>query len=121
MAGKSTVERLAFWRELIERRQAGNLNVKQLCQQAGVSASAFYEWQRRLREARELPDLPPPQNELVPVRLVREQRLETSGLIEIELPQPICLRVPSPCDPVTLRLVWDLLRAGRPGGRGGCC
>ena len=121
MARKSDPERAKFWRKLIERRQHGNLSVECVCDQAGVSTASFYQWQRKLRSEAIEHQVPRPsqqaETELVPVRIVPDRPADSVGMIEIDLPGGICLRVPSPCDPQTLRLVWGVLRdtSGGPG------
>jgi hypothetical protein len=102
-------QRVAFWQQLISRRQRKReLSVAQLCEQAGVSLSSFYHWQQRLRT----PVVRPAPPELVPVRLVADPPRDAAGSIEIELPSQVRLRVSAPCDPQLLRMVWELVQVG---------
>jgi transposase-like protein len=118
MARRTDSGRAAFWRELIERRRRSGLSVAEVCEQAGVSTPSFYQWQRKLRgrgasgpgghTGR------PAASRLIPVRIVADQPSSSgpaAGLLEVELPGGIKLRVPRGCDAATLRLVFDLVRA----------
>ena len=104
----SCAEREAFWRKVIEQREALQLTIDEVCERAGVSRASFYVWQRRLREAdlqREaIATRPSP---LVPVKIVDDRVVS----ITIELPGDICVRVPQGCDQQTLACVLQLLLA----------
>jgi transposase-like protein len=116
MSRKSSPQRVAFWRRLIARRRRSQHSVERLCQEAGVAPASFYHWQRKLREAAAGP--PACDRELVPVRIVPAPAVPPAGMIEIEWPDRVRLRIPPSCDPAALRLVWELLGDGQPRGAG---
>jgi hypothetical protein len=114
MANRAGSGRAAYWRELIERRSQSGLSIARFCEQAGVSTASFYQWQSKLR------GLKPPtrvashtqraDSTLVPVRIVHDSATSRGGgLLEIELPGEIRLRIPSGCDPATLHVVLTTL------------
>ena len=43
--------RASQWMEIIRDRQDSGLNIKQYCQERGISRHAYFYWQRKLREA----------------------------------------------------------------------
>jgi len=117
--------RVAFWRKLIERRRNSSLSVARLCAEASVSTASFYLWQRKLRNpaapARiHSPDRPA-SSRLVPVRIVPDAlaHRDTAGMLEVELPGEIRLRIPAGCDVATLQVVLSLLLRG--GQEAGSC
>lgn len=112
MGRKVDPQRMAFWQQLIDRRQRQReLSVEQLCQQAGVSLSSFYHWQQRLRPSTVTSTPTPPPPKLVPVNILPDHTSDSAGSIEIELPNQVRLRITLPCEPQTLRVVWELLQA----------
>jgi transposase-like protein len=127
MGRRADSSRVAFWRELIERRRHSGLSVARLCADVGVSPASFYKWQRKLRG--KLPragHAQPDQataSRLVPVRIVPDAptgRAGAAGMLEIELPGEIRLRIPAGCDRATLQLALSMLL--KDGSReGGSC
>ena len=119
MAKKASNERRRFWRELIGRQPASGLNITQFCKQAGISQNSFYVWKRRLRSVVRPPDrklhgqsAALRTRSLIPVRLVSdpaESSASTAGAIEVAWPGGVVLRVPSGCNPDTLRDVFRML------------
>jgi hypothetical protein len=59
--------------------------------QAGVSPSSFYHWQQRLRRTTTVPT--PPSPKLVPVNIVPDRTSDSTGSIEIELPNQVRPRI----------------------------
>lgn len=118
MARQTDSGRAAFWRKLIERRQRSGLSVAEICEQAGVSTPSFYQWQRKLRgrgASGRGQTGRPAASRLIPVRIVADQPSSSgpaAGLLEVELPGDIKLRIPAGCDAATLRLVFGLLQGG---------
>jgi transposase-like protein len=117
MARNANSSRVAFWRDLIERRRRGGVSVDQCCAAAGVSPASFYQWQRKLRgdaaPARKAqPDRRTP-SQLVPVHILPDalaSRDDSAGMLEVELHGEIRLRIPSACDAATLEVVLVLQR-----------
>ncbi len=116
MARRSDSGRAAFWRELIERRRHSGLSVAQFCGEAGVSTASFYLWQRKLRGGSAARRQARPDrretSQLVPVRIVPDapaSHSDSAGMLEVDLPGEIRLRVPAGCDAATLQLVFGML------------
>ena len=124
MSSRSVSDRELFWRALISRREALQLTVAQVCEQAGVSAASFFHWQQRLRKTKprttrgrkmEKVTKKAKQAPLLPVRIV-DDRVEDHGReIALELPGGICVRVPNGCDERTLACVLQLVFATTRG------
>lgn len=125
MGRKADSGRVAFWGGLIEQRRRRGLSVAQVCEQARVSPTSFYQWQRKLRSN----GVPVPTAAsdrgaascLVPVHIVADPpagRGDSTGVLEIEFPGEIRLRIPAGCDRATLQLVLSTLLpdGGREGG-----
>ena len=111
MGRKVDPQRMAFWQQLIDRRQREpDLSVEHLCRQVSVSPSSFYHWQQRLRPSTITSTPTPPPPKLVPVNIVPDATSDSAGSIEIELPNQVRLRINLPCAPQTLRVVWELLQ-----------
>lgn len=130
MAKKASSERKQFWRELIGRQRTSGLNIARFCEQVGVAQNSFYVWKRRLRTGVRSPDRKPRRQSaalmtrsLVPVRLVSDPAqspASTTGAIEIAWPGRVVLRVPSGCNPDTLRDVFRLLTSSQSGEAASC-
>jgi len=103
---------------LIERRQHSSLSVAQLCAEASVSTASFYLWQRKLRNhgssARNHRPDQPTSSRLVPVHIVPDSldHRDAAGMLEVELPGEIRLRIPSSCNAATLQVVLNMLLRG---------
>lgn len=111
MGRKVDSQRVAFWQQLIDRRQRQpELSVERLCRHAGVSCSSFYHWQQRLRPATVTSNPKPPPKH-VPVNIVSDRASNSAASIEIELPNHVRLRINLPCEPQTLRVVGEWLPA----------
>lgn len=51
-ASKITAKyRSSQWMKIIKDRQSSGRNIKEYCQEMGISRHAYYYWQRKLREA----------------------------------------------------------------------
>lgn len=142
MAKKASSERTQFWRELIGRQRTSGLNIGRFCEQAGVSQNSFYVWKRRLhsdqsfregsnRQGRSIDSTRSkrPENtamvakSLVPVRLVADpvkHPAPTAGAIEVNWPNGVALRVPSGCNPDTLRDIFRMLTSAMSGEAASC-
>jgi hypothetical protein len=51
MAKKVDLDKLALWKQRLQRHRASGLTVSSFCQQENVSPANFYYWSRRTREA----------------------------------------------------------------------
>jgi hypothetical protein len=130
MAKKASNERRRFWRELIGRQPTSGLNITQFCKQAGISQNSFYVWKRRLRTGVQSTGRKPRRKSaalttrsLIPVRLVSDPApspASTAGAIEVAWPGGVVLRVPSGCNPDTLRDVFRLLTSALSGEAASC-
>jgi len=130
MAKKASNERRRFWRELIGRQPTSGLNITQFCKQAGISQNSFYVWKRRLRTGVQSTGRKPRRKSaalttrsLVPVRLVADpvkHPASMAGAIEVAWPSGVVLRVPSGCNPDTLRDVFRLLTSALSGEAASC-
>ncbi len=80
MANRRSGEREAYWREQVERQSASGMNVREFCQERGLSEPSFYAWRRTLQQREQTTKGPA----FVPVML--SPRLATSSSrITIEL------------------------------------
>lgn len=142
MTKKANSERRQFWRELIGRQRTSGLNIARFCEQAGVAQNSFYVWKRRLKSDQSIRDgaiqqgrsigstrSKRPKNtatgarSLVSVRLVADpvkHPASTAGAIEVAWPGGVVLRVPSGCNPDTLRDVFHLLTSALSGEAVSC-
>jgi hypothetical protein len=53
MARRNRAAKAAEWQERMRRFERSGLSVARFCRGEGVSAPTFYQWRRRLREARD--------------------------------------------------------------------
>ena len=92
--------RLSHWAKVIGERQESGLSVRAFCKSTGLHESAYYYWQRKLREAAldhmaELKSSIPQVDQVVPgfteIRLVKPSECKTptamvsEGQIQIEI------------------------------------
>jgi hypothetical protein len=88
----------ALWRNRIARQLTSGLSVEEFCTQGQFARSAFYRWRHRLKYTRPASQssapLPPAAFLPVTVRLVESDAHEPAP-IEADLPNGICLRIPT--------------------------
>ena len=132
MPRKVSDERMRFWHNLIERQRTSGLNIARFCADAGVSQNAFYVWKKRLLSLAQQDRAKMPRRKhrrkkamtksLVPVRVIPDlsNQPPTAKAIEIAWPHGILLRIPTGCDPKTLREVFGLLSSVRTGEIASC-
>ena len=143
MGRSADAGRVAFWRKIIQGRRLSGLSVAQCCAEADVSTASFYSWQRKLRRgvpaARQAAADRGNTARLIPVRILPDApagRLpgasagsiphasaghsHSAGMLEVELPGEIRLRIPPGCDASTLQVVMSLLLPGGGRERGSC-
>jgi len=80
----------AEWRQIISRRDASGLSVREFCKREGLSLSSFQRWRARCRAA-----LASPFVELVPPATPSEETQQSAPEwnVELELPGGLRLRL----------------------------
>lgn len=119
MARRSNPALHALWRDRVSRQLRSGLSVEQFCAQERCARSAFYRWKRQL-DLISAPDqrraLPAPSTFLpVTVRLV-ESDAHQPAPIEADLPNGICLRIPTADHRLACRLVRAIAAAKTGSG-----
>ena len=94
------------WRRLIGEQHCSQLSVEAFCTRQKVSTSSFYRWKQALKEpaGARAPQAPPPR--FLPISLSGG-----SGLIEIQLPSGVVVRVPPGANEQSLSVVLRALEA----------
>jgi hypothetical protein len=107
--------RSALWYDRVRRQEASGLSIKQFCAQEGVARSHFHAWKRQLLLSGppgEYPALPAPSTFLpVTVRVAERAPDGPPPHIEVELPNGICLRIPTADGRLACRLVRAVAKA----------
>ncbi len=119
MAQRQRTEREIDWQVLIDRQEASNQSIADLCQDEGISTASFYAWRRRLQCLGRPAPSQTPRSALVPVRIVPELSLAREPVI-VEWPGGIVMRVATGCDAATLRTVVATLTAETTREVGSC-
>lgn len=88
MASRSE-DRIAHWRDLVDRQAASGLSVAAFCREESISAPAFYSWRRRLQAPSAAAERTPPSG-FVPVQITSGA---SSGPMRIYLPRGMCLEL----------------------------
>jgi hypothetical protein len=104
------VELHALWRERIRRQVHSGLTIAQYCARERLPLASFHAWKRRLRLIDLADHRPPPPaaSAFLPVTVrVLEQAPNEPLPIEADLPNGICLRIPTS----NARLACRLIRA----------
>jgi hypothetical protein len=109
MARPKDPELERLWKHRLSRHSTSGLSIAEFCARAGIACSAFYYWKRRLA-AEPCPVHPQPPL-FVPLRVDGEP--SGTGVVEIELPHQVRLRLDSPPEPEWLARVVVAL-AGLP-------
>lgn len=114
MARRSSDQKRAFWRMVIQLQGESGLPIREFCEREGVSQASFFAWRRKLeqgaaaaeshrpQEKKNAEDSPP----LVPVRL-----LEAKGAAAVEVVSPsgLVLRVHDDAGTENVRRVLHLV------------
>jgi hypothetical protein len=119
MARTPDPKRHAVWRDRIRRQEASRLTVAQFCAEEGISRSKFYAWKYRFRlrgGASHRSTLPAPQTFLPVTVRVLEHGADGPLPIEADLPNGVCLRIPTANPRLACRLVRALTRAKTESG-----
>jgi transposase-like protein len=128
MARIPSVDRRRFWQELFAKRQAADLSVTQICQEAGVSQAAYYAWRKRLQSSRgrsaaaaSRRGLTKKASPLVPVRIIPDRTDDgRKQTVVVELPGVVRVHIPTGCDAPTIRAVLQAASALGNGGPSPC-
>ena len=109
----------ALWRERLRRQVDSGSTIGQFCAQEGLSTATFHSWKRRLgliELADTLPAPPAPPAFLpVTVRLAELTAAEAPPIVA-DLPNGICLRIPTADARLACRLVRAVARARTDSG-----
>ncbi len=114
MARRSSEEKRAFWRMVIQLQGESGLPIREFCAREGVSQASFFAWRRKLRQGAPAAERHPPLEKnhaedsprLVPVRL-----LEAKGAAAVEVVSPsgLVLRVHDDAGTENVRRVLHLV------------
>jgi hypothetical protein len=110
---KVTAEyRLSKWMQVIQEQQCSGLNIKEFCQENGISRHAYFYWQRKIRKAAclELSKLKEETVNCVPegwMHLTQSQEIKSTLDIEVGGCRVI---VDTETDPELLKKVCRILR-----------
>jgi len=96
------------WQRWIGLWRESGLSVRDFCARHRLPTPRFYAW-RRLLEQRFGPAA-----SFLPVHVLTDDPPACPPPIEVALPDGSTLRVPSGCDPATLRCVLAALQQARP-------
>lgn len=110
MARRSSEEKRAFWRMVIQMQEESGLSVRKFCEQEGVSQASFFAWRRKLRpegtkgiEGGAKQDVAA---RLVPVKLLTEKG---TSAVEVVSPGGLILRVGDEANTENIRRVLQLM------------
>jgi hypothetical protein len=119
MARTPDPKRRDLWRDRIRRQESSGLTVTQFCAQERCAAAAFYKWRQRFR----LIDVPdrsqglPARSAFLPVSVRLVEHVPGEPPVEAELPNGVCLRIPTSNAGLACRLVRAIVGAKtNPGG-----
>lgn len=126
MARRCDLEKMAFWRGVLERQVVCGLTVAEFCRREGLVAASFYRWRRKLATAdqagehgrviargadRAVAGLP----RLLPVQVLPES-WEGQAAVEVVSPSGLVLRVREDAGIENVRRVLGLLHDLAAGG-----
>ena len=106
MAGRRSVDREQYWREVIGDQQASGVSISAFCRERGVSPASFFAWRRKLA-ARDCEAA----DKFVPVELGPPAPAAPQPGFELALPTGLRVLVPSRFDADALRKLLDVLEA----------
>jgi transposase-like protein len=113
-------KRHALWRDRIRRQVASGMTITRFCDQEQIAASAFHAWKRRfqLMQTQDPSRTVPAPAAFLPVTVrVLESAAGQSPPIEADLPNGVCLRIPTANASLACRLVRAVSAAKtRSGG-----
>ena len=97
------------WRRWIQQWQQRGRSVRTFCARHALSQPSFYAWRRALQQRDAAAAAP-----FVPVRVVHDEAPAPARPLEIVLAGGRRVRVPSGCDPASLRQLLAVLREEPP-------
>jgi hypothetical protein len=119
MARTPDPKRHALWRGRIRRQEASGLTVAQFCAQECIARSKFYAWKHRfrLKDGVNQRSTLPSSATFLPVTVrVLERGPDEPLPIEADLPNGVCLRIPTANPRLACRLVRALTGARTNSG-----
>jgi hypothetical protein len=118
MARTPDPKRRALWRDRVRRQESSGLTVAQFCAQERCAAAAFYKWRQRFR----LMDVPdrsqalPTRSAFLPVSVRLVEHVPSEPPVEADLPNGVCLRIPTANPRLACRLIRAVARARTDSG-----
>ncbi len=110
MTRRSSEEKRAFWRMVVQMQEESGLSVRKFCEQEGLGQASFFGWRRKLR-AEEAEPCDGSEHEDESVRLAPVKLLEDKGpsAVEIVSPSGLVLRVHDDAGTENVRRVLHLM------------
>jgi hypothetical protein len=115
----SRSQRHALWRDRVRRQQASGLTIAQFCARERCAVSPFYIWKRRLQLLEPSDQCPtlPTRSAFLPVTVrVQEGVAGQPHPIEADLPNGVCLRIPTTNVHLACRIVQAVAEARTHAG-----
>jgi hypothetical protein len=105
--------RLSQWMNIIQEQQLSGQNIKDFCQEKGISRHAYFYWRRKMRKAACM-ELSKPGKEIVHGSVPKGwmqlgQGQENSSTLDIQV-SGCCVTVDENTDPELLKKVCRILR-----------
>lgn len=107
MAGRRSVEREGYWREVIQDQKASGLSISSFCREREVSPASFFSWRQKLAAGGG--------EEVAAGKFIAIELSPLStreSCLEVALPNGLRVVVPSRFDADTLRELLDVLGVG---------
>jgi len=116
MAGNTSEQKTAYWRDVFKRQAESGLSIRQFCSRERISQPSFYAWRRKLPErvgrkagdpiSRQRRDAATNAGKFIALKLV-----DTASALEVIHPRGCRVRITGNVDPTVLRHVLDVLDA----------
>jgi hypothetical protein len=116
------LEAHSLWRKRVHREADSGLTVAQFCARERLSVTTFQTWKRRLRliDLADRPTAAPPPAFLAVTVRVPEQTPSEPLAIEVDLPNGVCLRIPTTDTRLACQLVRLVARVRTDSGGSRC-
>ncbi|HSN55293.1 MAG TPA: hypothetical protein VLT32_11505 [Candidatus Sulfomarinibacteraceae bacterium] len=111
MARRSSEEKRAFWRMVVQMQEESGLSVRKFCEREGLGQASFFGWRRKFR--REAAEGCPSSDHggesvrLAPVKLLDEK---CPAAVEVVSPSGLILRVHDEANTENVRRVLQLMQ-----------